>query len=770
MRYNDIAPKHTKGIYISFTFGWNDHSAILSLLQGVEQTSPQERMQTKRILQQHITDTGSFTPAPSTYPAIDYNPSYTSTAQTDSDGNATLTTPVSGGTVTVSVVNGTDTAVVIPGITIENDGSNMGTIALPSAGSYSLKVTGTIAEREKDDGYLYGNNYKAYPLTLTITNISNKASEPSVCTIAPADSRVTIALADGSSMSDGILISTLKPNLTKTLNLVVTCGALSDGYLDTGLLVEVKNAMTGQTWQDYVPLRFYKGLVPVTIAAKSVENNSSAALNGFIIYPDGNSQFFTVPQDGDKTMYVPSFGITKPYMLAFSGATVAGTLSSSTEMFYTVAIDTWTKQPIDKSSTAFIAAVQYGERGNRNETENTAFAAANTFQAYLADGDIDFFTFSAAGSNAVLPDFEQAYTITYVSDYGTAPALQTVPIGTTVAAATLPVLSADRYNFLGWYIGSYKIAADYVVTSNITLTAKWEQRIYDATSLATLDLSTLTEPYTLTIDGAISESTLKEVASLIANASDDVTLDLSETTGLTEITGITTPNPNYPNLNDYSSIFENCNHFKSIVLPNCLETLGDYAFWECYYLESVTLPENLTAIGRSVFVSCKNLKTLTIPDSVTSFGSMTFYGCSSLTEFTIPKGMTEIPSLAFAYCTSLENIVIPDYVTAIGDRAFEGCTALKSVSISNSVKSIEFAAFRDCTSLVKITIPASVTRIGTNCFYGCTNLTSITFDDTSTWYYTSSYYTGGIQISVTWPSTNARYFTSTYVDKRWYKE
>ena len=36
---------------------------------------------------------------------------------------------------------------------VEN-GSNMGTIPISSEGQYSLKVTGTIPESEKDDGYL----------------------------------------------------------------------------------------------------------------------------------------------------------------------------------------------------------------------------------------------------------------------------------------------------------------------------------------------------------------------------------------------------------------------------------------------------------------------------------------------------------------------------------------------------------------------------------------------------------------------------------------
>ena len=400
--------------------------------------------------------------------------SFTSESVSDEDGTVTLTAPTSGDVQTITVTSGDDTIVVVPGIKVETDGSNMGTIPISQEGQYSLKVTGTIEDSEKDDGYLYGNNYKSYPMTLTITNVSDVVNAPSVCSIMPADSRVSVSSADGSDITGGVLISTLKSGFTKTILLSVTCGTLTESYLDTGLIVTVKNAATEKTWQDYVPLRFFKGLVPITVAAESVEENADAALNGFVIYPDGNSQFFSVPDKGDKTIYVPTFGSDQPYTLAFSGATIEGSLSNSTEMLYTVASGTWTKKEIDTAATAFIGAVQYGETGSGNGREDNATVADSEFEAYLADGDVDFYEIYFLETEIFRPDHKHYYTIKYVSKYGTPPVAKSIDEGFVISEADIPSLTYSSFTFLGWYIGDYKVQQGYKITSNIILTAKWE--------------------------------------------------------------------------------------------------------------------------------------------------------------------------------------------------------------------------------------------------------------------------------------------------------
>ena len=342
--------------------------------------------------------------------------SYLSEGIVDANGDVTLTSARSGDVQTITVSQEGISIVVIPGVTVETNGSNMETIPISYNGEYSLKITGKIDENEKNDGYLYANNFKTYPMTLTITNISDVTSNPSVCTITSADAKLKILSTENIQL--GVAISTLKPGVTKTISLSVSYSSLVEGYVDTGLTVNVKNALTGKDWNDYVPLRFFAGLVPITVLAQSTENNSNVALNGFAIYPDGNSQFFSVPHNADKIIYVPTFGKSEKFLLAFSGATVEGELSNSTEMKYTVFPGNAEKFNIGNDTQSFINAVQFGEGGRKNETEDTAFETQKEFQAYLSDGDIDYFRFSIPTSSLVKPDFTPFYTFTYTSEYG----------------------------------------------------------------------------------------------------------------------------------------------------------------------------------------------------------------------------------------------------------------------------------------------------------------------------------------------------------------
>lgn len=755
---------------------------------------------------------------------------YTSEAKSDDNGMITLTAPVAGDIQTVTVLSGNTTITVVSGIKVENNGSNMGTIPLSKEGLYSLKVTGVISDAdkdEKDEGYLYGNNYKSYPMTLSITNISKVTSAPSVCTITTENPALRVTSSDGSDISGGVIISTLKSNYTKTISLSVSCGSITDAFIDTGLIITIKNALTEQTWQDFVPLRFFKGLVPITVAAESTEKNSNAALNGFVIYPDGNSQFFSVPDGGDKTVYVPSFGKNQPYTLAFSGATIEGEMSKSTEMLYTVVSGTWTKKEVARSSADFISAVQYGESGIGNGSEDSATFAQDEFEAYLADGDVDFYSVLVDSSDPVFPNHEQTYTISYENESGTAPAAKTVNIGTVLSSSHFPALKRTGYNLDGWYIGNKKINEGFVVTSNIVLTARWTPKKYDieyfldngtidylnpsqyeysenaedkiilnkptkdgyvfegwytdsnfsgealteisrnqtsniqlyakwelvkfegtAESLSALDLSKCKYDVSVVVTGKIDESTLKLLADKLKKAVSNISVDLSNATGITEIKGIVTPRTDHPDLNNYNSIFENCRYLKNLILPDSLEALGDYAFYNCIYIESIKLPEKLKTIGDFAFNNCQCLKSLSIPDNVTSIGSWAFY-----------------------YCQCLNSLSIPDSVTSIGDSAFYRCSNLTNISIPKNIIAIDFYTFGYCKSLTSITIPASVTKIGASAFTGCESLKSIYFADTTNWYY-GSYYNdrNGTKISVASSSSNAKYFTETYKDKYWYKK
>ena len=142
-------------------------------------------------------------------------------------------------------------------------------------------------------------------------------------------------------------------------------------------------------------------------------------------------------------------------------------------------------------------------------------------------------------------------------------------------------------------------------------------------------------------------------------------------------------------------------------------------------IESYVIPSCVTSIGDRAFYGCSSLSEIVIPSCVTSIGNGAFYGCHSLSEIVIPSCVTSIGDSAFSYCRSLSEIVIPSSVTSIGKDAFSRCVSLSEIVIPSSVTSIGKGAFSYCDSLSEIVIPSSVTSIGDSAFYNCKSLDNL---------------------------------------------
>ncbi len=417
--------------------------------------------------------------------------SWKSESESNENGVIVLTAPTSSDLQTITLEKGDGSTIVVPGIQVINSGSYMGTVALVDDDQYSLKITGKIDESQTNNGYVFGNNAKTYPLKLTITNISENTCSSSICKIESKDSRLTVSSSEYNLQA--FAISTMKPGGTKTLTVDVKYGDITEPFIDTGLDITVTNPKTGQEWVDYVPIRFYKGLVPVTVSAKSPENNNNAALNGFIIYPDGNSQFFTVNNNSSKILLVPFFGEQEKYEIVFSGATTSAQLSNSTEMFYSVSTCSNTSKDIDLSHCDASTLAGYMTFAGSNQTEDTAYEINDDFIAYLSDGEIDYYSFKA-NTNVLLynPSATNFYLVSYESEYGDVPDSFYIIEGETIPSSRLPALTSPNQKFLGWYVGDHRVTdsccCNYVydynynynyvyghrVSSNIKLTAKWK--------------------------------------------------------------------------------------------------------------------------------------------------------------------------------------------------------------------------------------------------------------------------------------------------------
>ena len=151
----------------------------------------------------------------------------------------------------------------------------------------------------------------------------------------------------------------------------------------------------------------------------------------------------------------------------------------------------------------------------------------------------------------------------------------------------------------------------------------------------------------------------------------------------------------------YEYAFCENRNIASVIIPNCVTSIGEWAFSSCSSLTSITIPDSVTSIGSEAFEYCSSLESVDFGEGsqLTSIGYRVFYRCTSLTSITIPESVTSIGYSAFESCSSLTSITIPDSVTSIGNYAFYSCESLTSITIPDRVTSIGSSAFRDCDTL-----------------------------------------------------------------------
>ena len=159
----------------------------------------------------------------------------------------------------------------------------------------------------------------------------------------------------------------------------------------------------------------------------------------------------------------------------------------------------------------------------------------------------------------------------------------------------------------------------------------------------------------------------------------------------------------YPNPVYYAeNLYLNGELIEDLVIPEGIEKISNYLFYNLDHIKSVTIPNSVTSIGSSAFSDCDGLTSVTIGDSVTSIGNSAFSDCNGLTSIEIPNSVTSIGSSAFKFCAGLTSVTIGDSVTSIGNSAFSYSDGLTSVTIGDSVTSIGKDAFKGCDNIKKI--------------------------------------------------------------------
>ena len=357
----------------------------------------------------------------------------------------------------------------------------------------------------------------------------------------------------------------------------------------------------------------------------------------------------------------------------------------------------------------------------------------------------------------------QLYTITYNLNGGKNNTNNPTSYTVETETITLDIPTKNSSTFLGWYNenGEHITEITKGSTGNITVTASWRTTCTQSDVCEVI--ASLSGPHDILVTGPMHSNFIAEKIkpALNGNQNIKVNLDLSQTTGMNEITRYA---------------FEGMSGLSSVILPDTVTSIGDTAFQSCSNLKSINIPNGVTSIDKNTFNGCSSLTEIDIPDSVTTIDSSAFSGCnavktlvtgngltsldylpitSALESVTIGDSITEIGAEKFKDFTALTSVTIGSGVTTIDYSAFSGCTILQTVTIGSGVTSIDYSAFNSCsalksvifaegsrltaiggsafysTGLTDITIPASVTTIGYDAFSACSALTSVTFAEYS---------------------------------------
>ena len=149
--------------------------------------------------------------------------------------------------------------------------------------------------------------------------------------------------------------------------------------------------------------------------------------------------------------------------------------------------------------------------------------------------------------------------------------------------------------------------------------------------------------------------------------------------------------------------------------------IHEKAFMNCSYIESITIPNDVDTIEGYAFYNCSSLSRLNssvdgefnIPQSVKLISNYSFYGCSRATEVTLSNNIPQIGDYAFAGCIMIERfnshnalqLVIPSSCKSIGENAFRGLALITDVVVPDSVTTIGQGAFYGFDSLVNLKLP-----------------------------------------------------------------
>lgn len=174
-------------------------------------------------------------------------------------------------------------------------------------------------------------------------------------------------------------------------------------------------------------------------------------------------------------------------------------------------------------------------------------------------------------------------------------------------------------------------------------------------------------------------------------------------------------------ISDYA--FYNNQEITEIVLPDDC-TIAPTAFVECSNLPAI---DDFVIIKNILVKYIGNNRSVVIPNNIDVISGYAFYENTEIEEIAFPEYLKVIGECAFYGCSSLKKVDLPYYLRVLDECAFDSCSSLEYVSISGNVKEISVGCFSGCTSLSEVVLHEGIEIVKDSAFYGCENLSELKF-------------------------------------------
>lgn len=154
-----------------------------------------------------------------------------------------------------------------------------------------------------------------------------------------------------------------------------------------------------------------------------------------------------------------------------------------------------------------------------------------------------------------------------------------------------------------------------------------------------------------------------------------------------------------------TSAFDGCTNIAAINFAEGLRELGPNTFQQTA-ITALALPQSLEIIGGNAFMQAKSLKSIVIPDRVDSIGTYSFYNNTTATDVTIGRNLRAMAQQVFGRDDAILNVVSlnpepPECANAqFSSSAFNKATLKVPASAVDAYKaSVGFKDFKTVESL-----------------------------------------------------------------------